>query len=113
MALIPSFGAALFTASRHEQAAGYIADLAGDETGFLRGEIKDEIRDLLRAAKPAHRRLIHPARVRVRADGPHHGRVDATRRDGVHADVVGAELAREMTREADQRRLRGRVMNAD
>src|SRR3954462_9933741 len=99
MALIPSFGAALFTASRHEQAAGYIADLAGDETGLLRSEIKDEIRDLLWAAEPAQRCLIHPARVRVRADGLPQGRIDAPRRNGFHADVVGAELARQMARE--------------
>src|SRR3954469_6815683 len=85
-------GRAAVGASRHQQAAGDIANLAGDEARLVRGKIKDEICHLFRAAEPAHRRPVHPAPVRGRADGLHHGRVDAPRRDGVHADVVALQL---------------------
>src|SRR5215204_7668732 len=97
----------------HQQTSCYVANLAGDKTCMQRGEIKDDIRHFFRAAKPAHWRLLYPALVCVRPDGLHHRGVDAPRRNGVDANVIRAEFAREMAREADHRCFCGRVVNAD
>ena len=99
--------------SRHQQAARYVADLAGDEARLIRGEIKDKICDFVRSTQTAHRRLIDPALVRVLADSLHHGCFDAPRPDRVHPNIVGSELTRHVSCEADQRRFRRRIMDAD
>jgi hypothetical protein len=62
------FSASRVIASRHQQAAGDTADLAGDKASLIQDKIEDEGRHLPQAAEPAERRLVHPAPVRVRAD---------------------------------------------
>src|SRR3954453_7694175 len=97
-------------ASGHQQAAGHVADLPGDEARLVRSEVKNEIRDLVGPAEPAHRRLVYPALIGALADGLHHGGLYTPRPDRVDPDTVRSKLASQMPGEADQRSLGRRVM---
>lgn len=58
--------------SRHQEAACYVADLAGDEARLVRGKVEHKVGDLLGAAEPAEWRLPDPTQVCVLPDGLHH-----------------------------------------
>src|SRR5207302_4243341 len=102
------------TSAEHPVAAVDADGLPGDIRRVIGEKEDDGARDLLGQAEPTERDRVEQAPLPRRAHGfplPLGGRIRANeaRRHAVHADAVGAQLARGLAREADEARLRAGI----
>src|SRR5262249_20894747 len=100
--------------AQHPEAAVYADGLSGDPGCVVRREKAYGARDVLRLTQTAQRVRLDerglPRFAHCLPLGLGGGiRAEEARRDRVHADAVLAELARGLTREADQTRLGARI----
>src|SRR5712692_934852 len=102
------------TSAEHPVAAVDADGLPGDVRRVIGEKEDDGARDLLREAEPTERDRVEQAPLPGRAHGfplPLGGRIRANeaRRHAVHADAMGAQLARGLAGEADEARLRAGI----
>src|ERR1700693_3464875 len=95
----------------HVQAAIDMDGLPGDVSGAVAGQESYHLRHLPRRADTLERHLLEQGLPRLRRDRRGHVRLDQTRRPGIDQDVAVRQLARGRLREADDARLRRRVVD--
>src|SRR5712692_3593048 len=102
------------TSAEHPVAPIDADGLAGDIGRVVREKEHDGARDLLGQAEPTERDRVEQAPLPGRPHGfplPLGGRIraDEARRHAVHADAMGAQLARGLASEADEARFRAGI----